>query len=118
MVTEADGTKQAAITVAEGNKQSAILNAEGERQAAILRAEGFSQALERIYGAAQGIDEKTMTLQYLEALKAIGASPSTKYVIPTEFTRFAEKVGNYVEGGMGGETPLIDAGPAAAPPPA
>jgi regulator of protease activity HflC (stomatin/prohibitin superfamily) len=118
VITESEGARQSAINVAEGQKQSEILKAEGERQAAILRAEGFSQALERIYGAAQGVDEKTMTLQYLEALKAIGASPSTKYVIPTEFTRFAEKVGNYVEGGMAGETPLIDAGPAAPQTPA
>ena len=38
-----------------------------------------------------------MALQYLEALKALGASPSTKFVIPTEFTRLAERVGEYVE---------------------
>jgi hypothetical protein len=41
--------------------------------------------LREIFGVAQGIDSKTMTLQYLEALKAIGASESTKFVIPTEF---------------------------------
>src|SRR4051794_8681974 len=118
VITESEGARQSAINVAEGQKQSDILKAEGERQAAILRAEGFSQALERIYGAAHGIDEKTMTLQYLEALKAIGASPSTKYVIPTEFTRFAEKIGDYVEGGMGGDAPMLDAGSAAPVPPA
>ena len=93
VITESEGARQSAINVAEGQKQSEILKAEGERQAAILRAEGFSQALERIYGAAKGIDEKTMTLQYLEALKALGASPSTKFLIPTEFTRLAERVG-------------------------
>ena len=27
-----------------------------------------------------------MTLQYFEALKALGASPSTKYIFPMEFT--------------------------------
>jgi regulator of protease activity HflC (stomatin/prohibitin superfamily) len=104
VITESEGARQSAINVAEGQKQSEILKAEGERQAAILRAEGFSQALERIYGAAKGIDEKTMTLQYLEALKSLGASPSTKYLIPTEFTRLAEKVGSYVGRGMGAET--------------
>jgi regulator of protease activity HflC (stomatin/prohibitin superfamily) len=86
VVTEADGAKQAAITVAEGNKQSAILNAEGDRQAAILRAEGFSLALTRIFEAAQQVDANTMSLQYLETLKQIGASPSTKWVIPMEFS--------------------------------
>jgi regulator of protease activity HflC (stomatin/prohibitin superfamily) len=100
VITESEGNRQAAINVAEGQKQSEILKAEGERQAAILRAEGFSQALERIYSAAHQIDEKTMALQYLEALKQLGASPSTKFLIPTEFTRLAEQIGGYVDRGM------------------
>jgi len=83
----AEGAKQAAILTAEGERQSNILRAEGTRQAQILNAEGFGQALERIYAAASKIDQKTMLLQYLDALKAIGAGPSTKYVIPTEFTQ-------------------------------
>lgn len=102
VITESEGQRQSAINVAEGQKQSEILRAEGERQGAILRAEGFSQALERIYAAARGVDEKTMALQYLEALKALGASPSTKYVIPTEFTRLAERIGGYVGEGISG----------------
>jgi regulator of protease activity HflC (stomatin/prohibitin superfamily) len=100
VITESEGTRQAAINVAEGQKQAEILKAEGDRQAAILRAEGFSQALERIFAAAHLVDEKTMALQYLEALKALGASASTKFVIPTEFSRLAEKIGDYVEGGI------------------
>jgi len=100
VITESEGQRQSAINVAEGQKQSEILKAEGERQAAILRAEGFSQALERIYGAAHQIDEKTMALQYLEALKALGASPSTKFVIPTEFMVLAQTIGGYVDKGL------------------
>src|SRR4051812_30335775 len=100
VITESEGNRQAAINVAEGQKQSEILKAEGDRQAAILRAEGFSEALTRIFGAASGVDEKTMTLQYLEALKALGASPSTKFVIPTEFTRLLEPISGFVERGM------------------
>lgn len=92
VVTEADGSKQAAITVAEGNKQSAILNAEGDRQAAILRAEGFSLALAKIYEVAQGLDANTMSLQYLDALKQIGASASTKFVIPMELSNLLSAV--------------------------
>ena len=92
VVTEADGTKQAAITVAEGNKQSAILNAEGERQAAILRAEGFSLALSKIYEIAKTLDANTMSLQYLEALKQIGSSPSTKFVVPMELANLLSGV--------------------------
>ena len=110
VITESEGSRQSAINVAEGQKQSEILKAEGERQAAILRAEGFSQALTRIYGAAAGIDEKTMALQYLEALKALGNSPSTKFVIPTEFTRLLEPIVGYVGRGMA-------AGPSSAPRP-
>ena len=87
VVTEAEGAKQAAITVAEGNKQSAILTAEGERQAAILRAEGFSLALSKIFEVARGLDANTMSLQYLDALKQIGSSPSTKFVVPLELAQ-------------------------------
>ncbi len=97
VVTEAEGSKQAAITVAEGNKQSAILNAEGDRQAAILRAEGFALALTTIYEAARGVDAKTMSLQYLEALKQIGASPSTKFVIPMELTNLLSGISGFAE---------------------
>ncbi|MGH2450976.1 MAG: SPFH domain-containing protein [Candidatus Limnocylindria bacterium] len=85
-ILEAEGKKQSAILVAEGDKQSNILQAEGARQASILRAEGFALALDKINEAAGHADPRTMTLQYLEALKSLGASPATKFVIPTEFT--------------------------------
>jgi regulator of protease activity HflC (stomatin/prohibitin superfamily) len=103
VVTEAEGTKSAAITVAEGqkqsailqaegNKQAAILNAEGNRQAAILNAEGFSLALGKIFEVARGVDANTMSLQYLEALKQIGSSPSTKFVVPMELSNLLSSV--------------------------
>jgi len=90
VIIESEGLRQSAINVAEGTKQAEILRAEGDRQAAILRAEGFSLALEQIYSAASKVDQKTMALQYLEAFKALGASPSTKYVLPLEITGLAE----------------------------
>ena len=97
VVTEAEGAKQAAITVAEGNKEAAILNAEGakqaailtaegERQAAILRAEGFALALSKINESASNADVRTMQLQYLDALKQVGAAPSSKVVVPMELS--------------------------------
>ncbi len=97
MVTESTGKKEAAINVAqgekeaailraEGQKRSAILEAEGSREAQLLTAEGYASALEKIYGVAQDIDQKTMTLQYFDALKDIGANPATKYIFPLEFT--------------------------------
>src|SRR6266545_4024698 len=85
-VTEAEGKRAAAIQVAEGQKQAAILEAEGQRQAAILRAEGFALALAKVFDVAHTVDSKTMSLQYLDALKALGASAATKFVIPVEFT--------------------------------
>ncbi len=97
VITESEGTRQSTINVAEGDKQSNILRAEGERQAAILRAEGFSQALERIFAAAKGVDEKTMALQYLEALKALGAGPATKFVIPLEFSELVRPITESVQ---------------------
>ena len=82
----AEGTKQAAILTADGEKQSNILRAEGDKQSQALRAEGFAVALEAIFNAAKSVDQKTMTLQYFETLKAIGTSPSTKFIFPMEFT--------------------------------
>jgi regulator of protease activity HflC (stomatin/prohibitin superfamily) len=97
VVTESEGHKQAAITVAEGQKQSAILSAEGQRQAAILtaegerqatmlQAEGFAQALNTVYEVAKELDSNTMLLQYLDALRQVGSSPSTKFLLPMELT--------------------------------
>jgi len=94
-VTEADGKREASILIAEGEKKSNILRAEGDKQAAVLRAEGYAGALNQIYAAAKGIDSKTMTLQYLDALKALGASPSTKYIFPMEFTNLLAPLRQY-----------------------
>jgi regulator of protease activity HflC (stomatin/prohibitin superfamily) len=92
VVTEAEGQKEASITVAEGQKQSAILQAEGDRQSAELRAQGYAAALRRILEVAGDLDSTTMTLQYLETLKQIGTSPSTKFVIPVELTSLLDGV--------------------------
>lgn len=109
VVTESTGTREAAINVADGEKQAAILEAEGERQAEILRAEGaqqsqvlraegFAEALNRIFAVAQTVDQKTMTLQYFETLKAMGANPATKYIFPMEFSSFIENFVKAKEG--------------------
>ncbi len=95
VVTEAEGKKQATVTVAEGDKQSAILRAEGDKQSRILSAEGYAMALETIFNAAKGIDAKTMSLQYLDALKALGGSPATKFIFPMEFTNLMRPFINF-----------------------
>jgi regulator of protease activity HflC (stomatin/prohibitin superfamily) len=115
VVTEAEGSKQAAITISEGNKEAAILNAEGskqaailtaegERQAAILRAEGFAMALQKIFETASTVDDKTMQLQYLDALKQVGMSPSSKVVVPMELSGLVAGFATLGEviGGSGG----------------
>jgi regulator of protease activity HflC (stomatin/prohibitin superfamily) len=111
LVTEADGRREAAVKVAEGEKQAEILRAEGDRQATILRAEaerqstflraeGFSMALDQIFRVAQTVDAKTMGLQYLETLKALGASPATKFVLPLELTRLLGTLGEITSRSM------------------
>jgi regulator of protease activity HflC (stomatin/prohibitin superfamily) len=96
-VTKAEGEKQAAIMVAEGEQQAAILRAEGEKQAAVLRAQGQREAqqllaqgramaLEALQAEAKDLDQTTLMLQYLDALKEMGSSPSTKFILPMEIT--------------------------------
>ncbi len=99
-INVADGEKQSAILRAEGQKQSNILVAEGEKQAQVLRAEGFSVALDKIFAIAQTVDQKTMTLQYFEALKSIGAGASTKFIFPLEFTSM---ISNFMKSDQKGE---------------
>ena len=99
-INRAEGEKQAEILQAEGARQGEILKAEGDQQAQVLRAEGFSTALERIFQVANTIDAKTMSLQYFETLKSLGASPSTKWIFPMEFTNMLQPFL-----GMGGMNP-------------
>ena len=97
VVTEAEGKKQSAILVAGGQKQAAILRAQGEREAARLRAEGTALALRNVFAAAQRIDDKTMSLQYLETLKALGASPSARFIFPMEFSGLQKPLSEHAE---------------------
>jgi regulator of protease activity HflC (stomatin/prohibitin superfamily) len=91
-IAVAEGEKQSAILRAEGQKQSAILAAEGERQAQVLRAQGFAAALQAIDGQAREAALNTMALQYMDTLRAVGASPSTKFVLPMELMSMAQQV--------------------------
>jgi regulator of protease activity HflC (stomatin/prohibitin superfamily) len=96
-VTQSTGEKEAAINIADGKKQAAILEAEGDRQSSILRAEGYSESLRLIFKAAEGIDQKTMTLQYFETLKGLGKTEATKFIFPMEFTSMLE---NFIGGSL------------------
>ncbi len=105
MVLEADGKRESTVLVAEGDKNATVLRAEGDKQSAILRAEGFGQALGLVFQAAKGVDAKTMALQYLEALKALGQSPSTKYIFPMEFTSLFSRMRGYLQEGSEDKAP-------------
>ncbi len=102
-VTKAEGERASSIMVAEGEKQSAILRAEGEKQSSILRAEGERQSqllqsqgraagLEALFLEAREVDEKTLMLQYLDTLRALGQSSSTKFVLPMEITSMMSRI--------------------------
>ncbi|HUQ16735.1 MAG TPA: SPFH domain-containing protein, partial [Candidatus Saccharimonadales bacterium] len=90
---------------AEREKRAVILEAEGSRQSAILRAEGFALALGKINETAATAHPKTITLQYLEALKQLGASPATKFIIPSEFTALAAPLAAMARGDGEGDAP-------------
>ena len=111
MVAEADGKREAAVMIANGDKQAAILQAEGQReatvleaeglrQAAILEAEGYALALDKVYQVAKDLDSKTLTLQYLEALKNLGEGASTKFIIPTELLNLAKPLSDFTKGAL------------------
>jgi regulator of protease activity HflC (stomatin/prohibitin superfamily) len=91
-IAVAEGDKQAAILKAEGIKQSSILTAEGERQAQLLRAQGFAASLQAIDAMAKDAGSNTLMLQYLETLKTVGSSDSTKFILPMELMTMAQQV--------------------------
>jgi regulator of protease activity HflC (stomatin/prohibitin superfamily) len=98
-IARADGEKQAAVLTAEGRKAAAILDAEGEARAIELRARADKQRLE-LLGEGEGAaarsrltgikeaqaDRSVLTVEYLQALEAIGDGRATKLVIPAEFS--------------------------------
>ncbi|MEZ4668726.1 MAG: SPFH domain-containing protein [Anaerolineae bacterium] len=98
-IAVAEGEKQAAILRSEGLRQSKVLEAEGERQAQLLRAQGFAASLQAISEQAKGVDNNTMMLQYLDALNKVGASPSTKFVLPMELVSLAQQFSATMTGG-------------------
>jgi len=106
-ILKADGEKKSAILSAEGDKQSRILEAEGVRQAKVLEAQGErTKTILEKQGQAQGLritamgastlDSKALTVLSLDSLKALGAGPATKFVIPFEITKLLEGASDYV----------------------
>jgi regulator of protease activity HflC (stomatin/prohibitin superfamily) len=120
VVTEAEGHREASVLRAEGEKQANILEAEGTRAARILRAEaeqqaavlgfdGLARGLQLLSQSARTLDDKVLTLQYLDALQALGASPSTKIVVPAELTGLLRSFSTLAAGSTGlGAAPSAD----------
>jgi len=53
-------------------------------------AEARKIAIEVLNDATKDLGDTTMTYLYLDALKTVGASKSTKFVLPVELSKFAE----------------------------
>jgi len=56
------------------------------------------EALDKIFAVAHTVDTNTMSLQYLETLRSLGASPASKFIFPMEFTRLLEPMFNHKSG--------------------
>lgn len=97
-VTVAEGAKQASILAAEGERQALILRAEGERQSQLLRAQGYAASLEALDKQARDVTLNTMSLQYLEMLRTVGSSESTKFVVPLELMSIVQQVASSFTG--------------------
>jgi hypothetical protein len=52
-------------------------------------------ALEKVFHVAREVDSKTMSLQYLEALKTIGASQSTKLLVWLKLTTLMQSFASH-----------------------
>ncbi|HET8899474.1 MAG TPA: SPFH domain-containing protein [Rhodanobacteraceae bacterium] len=108
-ILEAEGFKQAAILKADGEKQSTILAAEGQREAAFREAEArerlaaaeakatafVSDAISK--GDLNAINYFVAT-KYVEALKAMAASPNQKLLmLPFEATGILSSLAGIAE---------------------
>ena len=97
----AERARRATVAEADGQREAAVTLAKGDREAAVQRAEGFALALKEIDKVAQDISSKTLTLQYLDALKVLGTGDGTKLVIPTELVSLAQPLLTHVLRGQG-----------------
>jgi regulator of protease activity HflC (stomatin/prohibitin superfamily) len=106
-ILAAEGEAQAAINLAEGKQKATILAAEATRQSQILNAEGYAKGLEKILQVAETLDDKTMVLQYLDTLKQVGTSASTKIVVPMEVLDGIRRLVPGLDSGVGGAKPKL-----------
>ncbi|MEO5558715.1 MAG: SPFH domain-containing protein [Dokdonella sp.] len=132
-ILDAEGFRQAAILKAEGEKQSVILAAEGQKEAAFREAEARersaaaeAKATEVVSAAIVNGDVNALNYfvanKYIEALKAMAASPNQKMLLlPIEATGVLGSLAGIAELAKNAladqATPRAPMPPRAAPPP-
>jgi hypothetical protein len=80
----------------------------------VLGFDGLARGLQSLSQSARTLDDKVLTLQYLDALQALGASPSTKIVVPAELTGLLQSFSARAAGATGlGVAPSTDGAGAA-----
>ncbi|MDG1087089.1 MAG: SPFH/Band 7/PHB domain protein, partial [Acidimicrobiales bacterium] len=96
-ITEAEGTKSAAILKAEGVRESQVLEANGRAEAIkqlaeaeafqrVTLAEGEAQSIERVFRAIHEGDPTPdlLAVKYLETLGTVANGQATKIFMPLE----------------------------------
>src|SRR2546428_5180368 len=101
-VFDAHRGETAPVTTAEGGPHCAVPPPAGPRPAPVLNAQPAAPALSTVFGAARGIDEKTLMIQYLDTLKTLGTSAATKFILPMEFTELIRPFRNVISTAEGG----------------
>lgn len=98
MILEAQGERRSAIERAQGDKQSEIIRAQGEKQSQILEAQGDAISTVLRARAADAMGERAVIEEGLSALRDIGQSESTTFVLPQEITTLLSRYSNQLTG--------------------
>lgn len=91
----AEGDKRSEILRAEGDKEAAILRAEAKKASTIAEAEGKAIAIQKIIDANP--NQAYLTLEGLEALKAVADGNSTKLIVPSNLADLTSLTSSLVE---------------------
>ena len=107
-VTERWGVKITSVEIREIVPPQEILAAMNRQMTAErhLRAEGFATALQTLFATAKRADANTISLQYLETIRAIATGPAQKWVIPADLvTALGRVTGSIAQGQSKTPTP-------------
>jgi regulator of protease activity HflC (stomatin/prohibitin superfamily) len=95
-ILKAEGLRQSMILEAEGERQSKVLRAEGERLSRILQAQGEAQGLRILSVGASPLDNRSMTVLTLNALKSMANGQATKIIFPFELSQLIRQGAKYL----------------------